>query len=186
MAENSAMGPVRIETGGSKREDLLTKLEIIEKEVSIMEMELNRFLGRVVEGEECKEKEPGFSSPVARAHVMCDGIIGNIKDIRNTLYNVVYLPIKATKDIILKREKSRESKGIYTGIVCDVCGFQTKGDRKAEHVHEAHPEYAFHVEQRGTSRGCVTYVCDTCKITVGGVKGLINHYRERHPEKVRP
>ena len=97
-----------------------------------------------------------------------------IKIGRLELYCDIYIHLKP-------KVRSRKVKGVYTGMICDICGIQTKGDRKTEHVQEKHPEYAFF----RTGVSCdLRYTCDTCGMGVGGVKGVINHYRERHPEKV--
>jgi len=81
---------------------------------------------------------------------------------------------------------------IHVGRVCNVCGEEVRGNKKAKHLLEHHPEYAFSIEYRPTTflgQTCPasgpTYVCSTCAITCGSVAGVVRHYRKRHPDLSR-
>lgn len=67
--------------------------------------------------------------------------------------------------------------------LCELCGRQLKGGTKAIHTQAVHPEYSFTTEYVRDA-ACLTYRCAVCKLTCGGVVGIIRHYRARHPEKL--
>lgn len=71
--------------------------------------------------------------------------------------------------------------GIYIGRKCELCGAIVKGGTKAKHMHGVHPEYAFTDDH---STYIVYYRCKQCGSSCGGIKGIINHYKQYHPDKL--
>ena len=70
---------------------------------------------------------------------------------------------------------------------CKVCKEQIHPHRYSEHMQEYHPEYSFHIvhkKTKVTGYDTLVFLCNTCNISVGGPKHMIEHYQERHPEKL--
>ena len=91
-----------------------------------------------------------------------------------------YLLYINTKFSYLKPKKARHP---YSGLICDVCGQTIKGGGKGLHTMNHHPEYAFGVTPDREYRA---YRCFTCGKVFSGVAVMIRHYRDYHPEKLKP
>lgn len=87
---------------------------------------------------------------------------------------------------VFRRRKGRQyvrfEQTPYSGTHCELCGQNLSGLVKGDHLKANHPEYQFKVVTDGYQR---SHYCDTCGRSVGSPSGVIRHYRELHPEKVK-
>ena len=79
-----------------------------------------------------------------------------------------------------------KKKGIYSGIICDICGQHVHSQDKGTHIIKAHPEYQIkriHVNTKGSyDGGYLAYECSFCGHRITSPAFMVRHIQEEHAE----
>jgi hypothetical protein len=62
---------------------------------------------------------------------------------------------------------------------CDACGVHLRGNTKALHFAQCHPEYRFKVESPYEYHGNKRYTCLVCNKTFGSFRVLVNEHKHK-------
>ena len=72
--------------------------------------------------------------------------------------------------------------------ICHVCKMRVSSCRMTEHFQAFHPEYGFRREF-SNGRSAVDgyrYICSICDKNPSGLSGIVRHYHQFHPDKLKP